>query len=306
MDVSIITINYNNSKLTYDFLVSLNNFFPEKYTYEVVIIDNGSNKSSYYELKAIIKKLNFPVKLHRSNINLGFGGGNMLGNQFAQGNYLAFINNDIVFTEDCFTSLIEFMQSNENIGVTTPQQYNIEKKPTSGIDYFHGIRKELFGRSFYELFLEKDRVRRNHFPYKKETKADFIQGCFMFFEKNRFNEVGGFDTNLFLYFEEMDICYRLNNRGYESYLIPNSSFLHLHGGSTKVNFRIKQEFLISRLYIYRKNYSYLKYKVLQFIISVKLFFKSIFSPKNFKLFFIVIKGGHLKHSLKQEQQILNT
>ena len=304
--VSIITINYNNSKLTFDFLKSLRENFPTAIPYEVIIIDNGSNKESYIELENHVNKLSLEsITLHRSNINLGFGGGNMLGAQFAKGNYLAFINNDIIFIEDCFTPLIKFLQENKRVGVCTPQQYLGNNKPTSGLDYFHGIRKEIFGRSFVEKFFEKDRVKRNDFPYTKNSKADFIQGCFMFFYAEKFNEVGGFDTNIFLYFEEMDICYRLKQKGYESYVIPSTKFIHLHGASTTQSMAIKQELLISKLYIYRKNYSFLKYKILQIIISKKLLFKSLLKPSCFQLFKIAFLGGHLKYSLKQKQKINN-
>ncbi len=306
MDVSIITINYNTSALFKDFLKTLNNFFPKKYSLEVIIIDNASTTESFNELKHILtdKELSdLNILLHRSNINLGFGGGNMLGNQFATGKYLAFINNDVIFTEDCFSPLIDFLKNNKNAGVCSPQQYNIRHEPTSGLDYFHGIRKELFGRSFVEVFMKKDQVKRKEFPYNKNSKADFIQGCFLFFKSTAFSKIGGFDTNIFLYFEEMDICYRLLKHGYKSYIIPSSSFLHLHGASTPKNLTIKQEFLLSKLYIYKKNYCFFKYKILQVVVSLKYFFKSLIKFENFKLFYVAITGANLKHSLKHKQTI---
>ncbi len=55
----------------------------------------------------------------------------------------------------------------------------------------------------------------------------------MIFPKNIFWEVGGFDQNIFLYYEELDICYRLKEKGYKSVVYPNCRFSHLHGESTK-------------------------------------------------------------------------
>jgi len=304
MDVSIISINYNNSNLFKNFLNSLKLNFPSGFTYEVIIIDNASQEEDFTNLKAIISSIEMNIILHKSNLNLGFGGGNMLGNQFAKGNYLAFINSDIIFFEDCFSPLIQFLKQNKKAGVCTPQQYNENKQPKSGLDYFYGIRKELFGRFLIELSLPKDQLKRKEFPYSKNSKADFIQGCFLFFDASKFNIVGGFDTNIFLYFEEMDISYRLLQKGYNSFIVPSTSFIHLHGASTKPSLLIKQEILISKLYIYRKNYTYFKYKILQSILGVKWFFKSLLKLSYFKLFLIIILGAPLKFSLKQKQFII--
>lgn len=304
MDISVITINYNNNKLTGDFINSVIKSTPKELFIEFIVIDNCSKIDDFEALKYTLQNIESKIKLVRSNINLGFGGGNMLGNQYATGKYLAFINNDIIFTEDCFSALINFIKTTNSVGVCTPQQYNIKKKPTSGFDYFHGIKKELLGRSFVELFRNKDLPKRKDFPYQKSIKADFIQGCFMFFTTEAFSKVGGFDTNIFLYFEEMDICYRLKKCGFDSYVVPNTSFLHFHGASTSKNMLIRQELLISKLYIYKKNYSFLKYKILQFIIAFKLFFKSLINFKFFQLFLVGFTGGNLKYSLKHKQSII--
>ncbi len=303
--ITIITINYNQSQLIEAFLSSLNDFFPyENFRLEVIIVDNASKTEDVLNLENIIDEATIDVTLKKSLLNLGFGGGNMFGAQFATGDYLAFVNSDIVFLEDNFTPLVNFLNNTPNAAVCTPQQLNRDENPTSGFDYFQGIRKELFGRSLSELFLSKETIKRNDYPYQKNFQADFIQGCFMFFDAKRFGEVGGFDTNIFLYFEEMDICYRLRKRGYTSHMVPNSKFLHLHGASTSKSIHIRKELLLSRLYIYRKNYSFAKYKVLQTIIVIKMLFKSLFKWTMFPLFYIAFMGGHLKYSLKQKQQML--
>ncbi|NQY28267.1 MAG: glycosyltransferase family 2 protein [Flavobacteriaceae bacterium] len=298
-DISIITINYNTSSLTKNFILSVEKCTSESLKIEFIVIDNCSGVNDYKKLEKDIKELNNQnIKLLRSNINLGFGGGNMLGTQYASGKYLAFINNDILFTEDCFSSLIRYHENNAKCGVSTPQQYNINNEPTSSFDYFHGIRKELFGRKLVEL--TSDRIKREKKHYKDSVIVDFIQGCFMFFPTSVFAEIGGYDTNLFLYYEEMDVCYRLNNKGYTSVLVPETSFQHLHGASTPKSFLIKKELKISQLYISRKNHYYLKHLIIRFSILLKTFFK----PKYWGLIPILITGKYLENSLKQSQQMV--
>jgi len=302
MDISIISINYNNSQLTLNFVKSLIKFTPSTIKYEIIVVDNCSNIEDYINLKSILHDFKNSVKIVRSNINTGFGGGNMLGTQFASGKYLAYINNDIIFIEDCFSSLIKFMENNPDAGVSTPQQLNRHNKPVSCFDYFHGIRKELLGR--WSVELTSNKVKRENKIYTETVSADFIQGCFLFFDAEKFAEIGGFDTNLFLYYEEMDVCYRLKQKGYTSCLYPKTSFIHLHGESTPNNYLIRKELKISQLYLLRKNYNYIKYSIIRFHTLIRLFFKSIFKYKYWDLVSIVFTGKYLENSLKQQQQIV--
>lgn len=298
IDISIISINYNNSQLTLDFIKSVTLYSSKNYIIEFIIVDNCSIDEDYENLKLLLSTLTTKnIKLIRSNINLGFGGGNMLGTQNARGEYLAYLNNDIIFTEDCFSTLINFFKNNPTSAVCTPQQYSKNNQPTSCFDYFHGIRKELFGRKFVELTSKKP--KRENIHYTKNLSVDFIQGCFMFFRANIFAEIGGFDTNLFLYYEEMDICYRLKKIGYTSNLVPRTSFKHLHGASTKKSIVIQKELKISQLYISKKNQPFLKHTIIRAIILMKLVFK----PKKWSFINLLITGKYLENSLKHQQKI---
>lgn len=296
--VSIITINYNQSELTKNFVDSVIKYTPNNISYEIIIVDNRSEIDDYKNLVNILK--GYQVNIKRSVINIGFGSGNMFGSMFASGDHLAFINNDVLFIEDCFTPLIDFLKNKPKAGVAIPQQLDRNKQPTYSFDFNHGIRRLILGMGFINFF--KKNKRKKKF-YTKPLSVDFVQGCFMFFDSNAFAEVGGFDTNLFLYYEEMDICYRLKQKGFSSYLVPSTKFIHLEGESTSKNFVIKKELNISRLYTLRKNSNYLKYSLLRFYFLQKWFFKSLFNPQYFKLVFIIFKGAYSENSMKHQQKI---
>lgn len=299
-DISIITINYNQSELTKNFVDSVIKHTPLTVSYEIIIVDNCSKIEDYKNLKNILKE--YDVNIIRSKINTGFGGGNMFGVQFATGNYLAFINNDVLFIEDCLSSLKTFLKENKKIGVVTPQQLNINKEPVYTFDHFHGIRKLLFGTRFVELTSNK--MKRRKIKYNSIFSVDLVLGSFMFFNKNSFNEIGGFDTNIFFYYEEMDLCYRLKKIGYSSFVNPTTSYIHDEGRSTKVKYTIKKERNISRLYVLRKNHNYFKYTIIRFYFLLKWFFKSIFKPKYFNLVSIILKGAYTENSLKHQQEVV--
>jgi GT2 family glycosyltransferase len=302
MDISIISINYNNSNLTLDFVESVVQQTPSSILYEIIIVDNCSKIEDYKNLEELLSDYTHHVKIVRSNINTGFGGGNMFGTQYASGKYLAYINNDILFIEDCLSSLKDFMETNPSTGVVTPQQLNRDKEPTSCFDYFHGIRKELLGRWAVELTSKK--IKRQAKLYKQTVSADFIQGSFLFFDAQKFAEIGGFDTNIFLYYEEMDICFRLKQKRYTSCLYPKTSFVHLHGESTAKNYIIKKELQLSKLYIIKKNNHYLKYSIIHLFMLIKYLLKSIFKPNYWSLFLAILTGKYLENSLKHQQKVI--
>jgi len=298
-DISIITINYNQSLLTKNFVDSVIEYTPSTISYEIIIVDNCSEIADYKNLKTIFK--NYNIKIIRSNINTGFGGGNMIGAQKATGKYLAFINNDVLFIEDSFTPLINYMKNNLKVGVLAPQQLDRNENPAYSYDYNHGLRRLLLGSWAIDLFKKRKRKRILH---KTPFSVDFIQGCFMFFDSNKFTKVDGFDTNIFLYYEEMDICNRLKQKGYSSFFVPLTRFIHLEGESTKKSYEIKKELNLSRLYVSKKNHSPLKYQIIRFYFLIKWLFKSIFKPKYFDMVLIIIKGAYTKNSLKHQQKIV--
>jgi len=117
--------------------------------------------------------------------------------------------------------------------------------------------------------------------------------------------IGGFDTNIFLYYEETDLCYRIakNNSNGRCFLVPEGRYTHFKGQSTGKSLAIKKELKISLLYVLRKNSGYLAYQTLRCWLTFKFFFKSIIKPKNFVLFKLFLKGAPLSDSLKLKQTI---
>jgi len=102
LDVSCIIINYNTSKYTYEAVVSLLDTHINTIKFEIIVVDNASKEEDYLSLKSNLNRLNKNnLKLIRSTLNTGFGGGNMLGVAHASPTkYYAFINNDTLQVSD--------------------------------------------------------------------------------------------------------------------------------------------------------------------------------------------------------------
>ena len=302
-DIAVILINYNSSEHSINCIRSIIEKTSKEINYQIIITDNCSEKEDYLKLKSFCDALNFPsLEFHRSIINTGFGGGNMHGIQFAQSQYLAFVNNDTLFINDCLSILKNALENNANIGIGGAQAFKDNGDFMISLDHFASPAREIIGRSFLEI-INTDKYPKRKKKYTQPIKVNFIPGSFMFVRATDFFEVGGFDTNLFLYYEETDLCIRLAKRSKFAYLIPDAEFIHFHGASTGKSLAIKKELKISLLYIIRKHYGFSGHKIVLLFLTVKYFFSSIFKPKNWSLFFMILSGAPLSKSLKINQKI---
>lgn len=305
-DLSAIVINYNSSSFTINCIKSILEKTSNSISFEIIIIDNASENEDYKKLENTINELNLQnLKLFRSNHNTGFGGGNMFGVQFAGGKYYAFVNNDTVLENDCLNIVYKFLENNPKAAICCPQQYNENGDVQKSFDHFLSLKRELFGRKILEKTNSQKYPKRQK-VYSTPIKVQSVPGSFLVVKAKNFNEVGGFDTNIFLYYEETDLCFRIlkNSANGECFLVPEAKYKHFKGQSTPKSLAIKKELKISLLYVLRKNSGYLAYQVLRWWLTFKFFFKSLIKPKNFTLFLLFLKGAPISESLKHKQIIL--
>ena len=306
IDVSCILINYNTSQYTIDCVKSIIDNTKDSINYEIIIIDNASNYNDFKVLKTEMDQLNSAhVKLVRSKINVGFGAGNMIGVQHAEPcKYYAFINNDTLqVSELCLLRLKEFMDQTPDASVCSPQMLDEHKNFRVTIDHFSSIQREILRRPLLETLFPSTYLNRKK-TYNKPTKVHYVQGSFMFINAKDFDDIGGFDTNLFLYYEESDVSRRLlKQKKKYTYLLPELEYIHYKSASIKKNIAIKIEQKIALLYYIKKHFGWLHHKVLIMYYCIRYFFTSIFKPSYWKLFFILLIGAPLSKSLKQKQKI---
>lgn len=303
-DIAAIIINYNSSKLTQECIDSIVSKTSTSLNYQIIVVDNCSQLDDFKSLEAFCNSHSFKnLKLVRSKINTGFGAGNMTGYQYAKAKYVAFVNNDTLFLNDCFSILKAAIEQDDTIAMVGGQSYTETGKRMVAFDHFASITKELFGRDFLEK-TNPNKYPKRKIEYTKPQKVNYVQGSFMFIRTPDFNEVGGFDTNLFLYYEETDLCMRLAKIGKSCYLIPDAHYVHYHGASTPQSITIKTELKISLLYIIRKHYGYLSYWFLLNFLRINYVFSTLVKPKYWYLLKVLIAGAPLSKSLKTKQKIV--
>ena len=304
LKIAVIIINYNSSEYTINCIKSILQKTDESFKYKIYVVDNNSERDDYYNLQNYLtQNVNSKISLHRSNINKGFGGGNMLGMQFADPpEYVAFVNNDTLFLNDCLQILYDFIKTEPSAGIVGGQSFDEKNNEIISFDHYASTTRQIFGRRFLEILNSKKYPVRKK-SYQNSMKVNTVSGSFMLIDRKSFNEIGGFDENLFLYYEETDVCLRLKDINKDCFIVPQAKYLHYHGASTERSIKIKKELKISLVYLVQKHYGLISKKTLLSYLSLTTFFSSIIKPKKWTFFYLYLQGAPLTKSLKTQQKI---
>lgn len=265
MDVSIIIVSYNTRELLQDCLDSILEK-TQNVSYEIIVVDNCSSDNSVSMLKE-----RFPtVKRVESNENLGFGKGNNLGSEYASGKYLFFLNSDTLLINNAIKILFDFaeMEINVNVGCLGGNLYYLNGSPNfSYANIFPSLRSIFLYRSYLYFILRPDFFNNTTAP----KEVAIIIGADLLIAKDKFNLVGGFDPEYFMYVEEGDLQYRLKKVGFISMSVPEAKIVHLQGASSDSYFKLRSEISGYLLY-FEKHYG----KVTLFIYRyLEMFFAAI-------------------------------
>jgi GT2 family glycosyltransferase len=213
--ISIVTLTWNQTDVTCEFLESTRNFTYKNY--EILVCDMGSKIDPTEQ----INRGNYPnTTVLRSETNLGFTGGNNWGMRQAKGDYIFIVNNDTEVTPDLLDVLIEPFYADPTIGVTCPK-----------IRFFH--HKDVIQYAgFNPMDLHTGRVTSVGSMEKDEGQHDVsgytngAHGCAMMVSKKVIDEVGMFPETFFIYYEEWDWSSRILKAGYHIYYQAKGLIYH--------------------------------------------------------------------------------
>lgn len=305
-NVSIILLNYNSHRFTYDCVKSIIEktvqTAQQPITYEIVIVDNNSSDVDYEALKPIANQPN--VRLIRSRINLGFSGGNMLGVQFANPttDYYYFLNNDCVLRTDVCNQLTAFMESTPDASLCGAQMFDSMGSRQLTFGYLPTLGSKLLGHGFVR-WLNPALYPSMHEVYTAPIQVPFIMGSTLFLRASTFNAIGGFDVAHFLYVEEEDLAKRLQLAGVKAYLVPQAEYIHFTGQSTTRNYDIEKEYYISLFHYFRKYHTWPARALFRLYYFVKNGRKFWQDPIYGRLAWFIGRGSPMRESLRYRQTI---
>ena len=300
MKVSIITINYNSSSYTIKLVESILRYTSDEIEYEIIITDNASTNKDYKYLTA-----NMPddarIKIYRSNINTGFAEGNMEGYSKSCGEYLLFINNDCFCMNDIIKPLIKFMEQEASAGLLTGKIHGLDGKYTGTHKLFPSLLKSIFGSKLARVF-NKNKFISAKAQINKPVLVEVVSGALMFFRRNVFDSVKGFDKLFFLDCEEEDISKRVWNLGKKVYMIPEPEVTHAHGGSKDDSSDLRNEYYISYKKLIFKHYGFIYSSIMMIFVYLKIL-KLVLSRRcDVTLLILALKGFPECDSLRYKQK----
>ncbi len=276
--VSIITINFNQPKITCEFLRSL-----EKLSYpnfEVIVIDNASSEDPTPFIKS-----EFPfVRLYRTKKNLGFSGGNNLGIKLAMGEYFFIVNNDTEIVDgNLIEKLIEPMQHDSLIGMVSPK---IRYFDHPEVIQFAGYNKinSFTGRNSQVGDHEVDKGQ-----YNTSGFTHYANGAAMMVKKEVVSNVGVFTDHFFLMYEELDWSAQTIKYGYKIYYQAEVYLLH------KESMSVGKTSPLKVYYNNRNRIMFMRRNTNSFELACFLLYLTILTiPKNIFTFLIKRQFQHLK------------
>ncbi len=268
MLISIVTINYKKENLTVLCMDSLYQQFREEFEkdkIELIIVDNASGEKDIKKIGNHIKRKKYKnIKLVESNINLGFGKGCNLGESKASGDYMLFLNNDTVVKDAGVLKMARYLEDNPHVSILGGQLRNRDGSMQPSAGSFYNLPKVLM------LLLGFQRLGLLDKSPKQIVKVDWVKGGLLMIKKDIFERLKGFDEKIFMYTEDMELCYRAKLKGYQAYFYPFTYVLHAEHGSTNRTFAIVNIYK-NLLYFYRKHKTRLEYFFLKLIMVSKAY-----------------------------------
>jgi GT2 family glycosyltransferase len=227
-------VSYNTRALTLDAIGSIfDSLLDPGFGVEVIVVDNASFDGSADSIEA-----SFPqVRVIRSAENLGFGRGNNLGASHATGDAILLLNTDTVVRPGAIEILYRALHAEPMRGVVGPFLENPDGSYQFSMISFPSVRRafcnffwldRLFPRSafFADEFM-------THADPLIEREVDVIHGASMMIRRDLFESIGGFDSDYFMYYEEVDLCKRAAEHGYRSRYVPSAHVMHLINQSSR-------------------------------------------------------------------------
>lgn len=287
IDISIVIVNYKSWDALTECLEALMTIHSNRFSFETIVVDNHSNDGKLQNFKSL-----FPtIKFYKNSGNNGFANGCNVGAKIAKGNYLLFLNPDTVANENALFELWDCAKKNPNYGIVTCKQLNEKDREYKEVRLFPSLTT-LFGafRAINKIVTKKQ-IQKNFSQDKSIIFPDWATGAVIFMSIEWYYKVSGWNEKFWLYLEDVDICKRVYNQGGKVALLRKTSIMHKHGGSTRINIKIKAltktEVLISNHVYFNEHERGFKRVLIQILlVSALLLQKAILAILGFLCFFI--------------------
>ena len=261
IELSIIIVNWNSWDVLCDCIKSV--YDTVKAGFEIILVDNNSTDDSVY-----LVRQTFPeVKILQQKQNLGFSKAANIGFSESAGQYVLFLNPDVILKKDAIDGMLALLKARDGVGIVGPRimrpdglpdfEYN-GKSPSLYYNFLKiflitkittFIRYGLYSFTVFRPIIER--------RYAVSGERQFVEGSCMMIRRQVFAALEGFDERVEMYLDDIDLCYRVRKMSLKNYYLASSEIIHLKQYSTKKTINPKIYDITSmkaEVYYYRKHF----------------------------------------------------
>lgn len=256
MDITMIVLNYNDASTTKNLVQSVKQYNTINH---IVVVDNNSTDESFVELERIKE---FNISVIRTGTNGGYGYGNNFGIEYArqqyESDYYLICNPDVEFDEKTLNNILRIMAMDGTIVCAS----TIPHKPGGSIqskfcwNVPSPLSAVLATGKILQKFYRFDWLPDNCCENKEFIEVDCVPGSFLVLSEKLIREGKVYDENMFLYYEETVLGYKIKQLGYKT-IIVNDKYIHHHSVSINksISSTVKQrKIMYESLRYFIKNY----------------------------------------------------
>lgn len=254
MDLSIIMINHNTKTLTAQAITSIVRTNPQ-ISFEIIVVDNSDIlEETYHTTQSNVIVL--------ANVeNKGFAHGCNTGAAIAKGEYLLFLNSDTIMQPNTLDASVQYLRQNPIVGGLGIQVLLSDGSldhacrrgfptPWNAFCYFSHLDKLFPKIPFFNGY------RLNHLNQAETHRVDAVTGAYLMMPTELYRTLDGFDETYFMYGEDLDLCWRIKQAGYNVVYYASVTCLHLKGQSGRASYNpvVQYHFYNAMLIFYDRYY----------------------------------------------------
>jgi len=268
VEISVIIVSWNQKDLLRACLRSLYSSSGSA-AIEVIVVDNASSDGS-----ATMVEIEFPQALViRAGENLGFGRATNLGASRARGKYLLLLNSDTEVCEDTCSKMADFMTEHPDVGIVGCRLVDpVGRAWQRSYGNFPTWRAELCEALFLSSIFPRSRIfEGTHIRSESAIvrACDWVSGAAMMIRRSAWDAVRGFDEAFFMYYEDVDLCWRVRAAGFTVVFFPFAHVIHHQGASVGKGSAGLLFDLESQRIFCRKHYSRVHCLLIQLVVALR-------------------------------------
>ena len=265
--LTIIIVSWNTSDLLRDCLASVY-ANPPDCEFDLWVVDNASSDNSVDVVQQQFPQVNLLI----NESNIGFAEANNQAIEASQSTYVLLLNPDTIAQPESISSLVKFMEQHPEAGAAGSRLLNPDQSLQPSCHPQPTLAREFWRMFHLDLLHPYGSYKMELWNTDVPHDVDIIQGASLILRREVIDRIGFLDATYFMYSEEVDLCYRMQQAGWRLYWVPQSRVIHYGGQSTRqIAEKMFLELYRGKVIFFRKHYgtwSAKKYKAVLFLAAL--------------------------------------